>query len=143
VEEPALKNFPRWAPPIFALFLICIPLGWLAVSFLTSSSPDPIGQAAVTYSRGQIIWDSGPTVVSVHTLPLRRLSQALASYAPARVVPDVNVPDLVRRFGPNLQVGLVVLHGSFNSLPPGEGVTLHDAIVLVDARTHKGIFLMD
>jgi hypothetical protein len=82
-------------------------------------------------------------VVSIHTFPLRRLSRALASYAPPRVVPDVNVPDLVRRFGPNLQAGLVVLHGSFNSLPPGEGITLHDAIVLVNVRTKKGIFLMD
>jgi hypothetical protein len=128
---------------VAALFLICIPLGALAISSLNSSAPDPVARAAVAYSEQQIIWDTGPTVQSVHVFPLRQLGQELNAYAPARVVPDVNVADLLRRYGPNLQVGLVVLHGSFNSLPPGEGITLHDAIVLVNARTKKGFFLMD
>jgi hypothetical protein len=137
------RRLPRWLPPIIALFLICVPLAALAVSSLGSSSPDPLAQAAVAYARQQIIWDSGPTVTSVHVFPLRQLRQNLDAHAPPRVTADVNVSDLLRRYGPNVQTALVVLHGSFNSLPPGEGVTLHDAIVLLNARTKKGFFLMD
>jgi hypothetical protein len=137
------RRIPRWLPPIVALFLICIPLGALALTSLGGSSPNPLAQAAVAYSQQQIIWDSGPTVRSVHVFSLGQLKQELNAYAPARVVPDVNTAELLRRHKPGLQVGLIVLHGSFNSLPPGEGITLHDAIVLVDAKTRKGFFLMD
>jgi hypothetical protein len=118
-------------------------LGWFAVTSLGSSGTDSISRAAIAYSRGQIIWDSGPTVQSVHVVPLRNLSRALASYAPPQVSPNINVGDLQRQYGPNFRVGLVVLHGDFNSLPPGEGITLHFAVVLVNARTNKGFFLMD
>jgi len=146
--EPQTTGSPRrrlfrWGPPIVALFLICVPLAWVVLSSSGSKQPDPIARAAVSYSRQQIIWDSGPTVQNEHVVPMRQLSRTLLAYAPRHVALDVNIPALLKQYGPGYRVAVVVLHGSFNSLPPQEGLPVHDAVVLLNARTLKGVFLMD
>ena len=91
-----------------------------------------------------MLWNSGPRVRSAQVLPLRLLPRDLASSVSASVRQHVNVPDLLRRYGPNRQVVLVVLYGVYNSLPPDEGVEIRgDAITLVDPKTNRVLLLMD
>lgn len=129
--------------PVVALVLIATPLLWLALSSRASGGESPDASAALAYARQQMVWIQGPHVRSVHTVPLNRLEGALAAYAPPNIRNDVNVSELVHRYGPRLDVAVVMLSGDFNSLPPDEGVVLHDAIVLVNARTHGAFFLTD
>lgn len=91
-----------------------------------------------------MVWIKGPTVVSARVIQLRDLEKNLRVEVSPAVWRDVNVRALRRQYGPNRQVGLVILSGVFNSLPPDEGVVVHaDVVVLVDARTNHGIYLMD
>jgi hypothetical protein len=55
---------------------------------------------------------------------------------------DVNVPDLIHRYGANRSVDMVVVHGVFNSLPPDEGVVVRGTVVvLVDARSTRVLLM--
>ncbi|MBV9282456.1 MAG: hypothetical protein JOZ41_20450 [Chloroflexi bacterium] len=111
---------------------------WLALTTSAPAPPDRLTQAALAYSQQYIEWSRGPTVRSSQTVPLARLDGALARNVPPRVRRDVNVSDLLRRFGPRRRLGLVVLYGVYNSLPPDEGVEVNgDLAVLVDVATNR------
>jgi hypothetical protein len=135
----------RWLLPAIAATLIIAGgavLGILALSG-QGGGGDPIANAALTNARTTMAWQSGPDVQSVHVVQLSHLSQALKLYADPAVASHVNVSDLIRRFGRNQSVGLVILAGTFNSLAPDEGVILHQAAAVVDATTYKVILLSE
>lgn len=91
-----------------------------------------------------MVWIKGPVLVSSRVISLRHLEKDLRAEVSATVWQDVNVRALLRQYGPSKQVGLVILSGVFNSLPPDEGVVVHaDVVVLVNPRTDRGIYLMD
>lgn len=116
-------------------------IAFFILSPFSGSSQSAVDQAALTYSQQQMVWSQGPSVQSTRILLLRDLSAALSASVPVHVRRDVNVPDLVRRFGSNRQVALVVLTGVYNTLPPDEGVVVRgQAVVLVDTRTDRGIY---
>jgi hypothetical protein len=109
-----------------------------------AAQQSPAGNAALAYARARTVWYSGPVVQSVRTVPLDRLQGALRASVPAHIQQDVNIPALIRQYGPHRQVALVVLNGSYNSLPPDEGVTVHgDWVAIVDARTNRVLLLTD
>lgn len=136
-------------PLAFALIFLGLVVGigllWYGLS--PSSPPlNPATQAGLVYSRDAMEWYSGPQVRSAQVLPLRLLPRALVASVSARVRHDVNEPylNLLRRYGPNRQVALVILYGVYNSLPPDEGVEIRgDAITLVDPKTNRILLLMD
>jgi hypothetical protein len=135
----------NWRLPAIAAALIIGGGVVLGISALTGqgSGGDPIANAALTYARTTMAWQSGPDVQSVHVVQLSHLSQALKRYADPAVASHVNVSDLIRRFGRNRSVGLVILRGTFNSLAPDEGVILHQAAAMVDGTTYKVLLLSD
>jgi hypothetical protein len=137
------SHLRRWGIPGVAALLICLPVAWFAATSLASHDQNAVTVAALRYAQGQIVWTKGPEVRSAHTVRLRELRSALHAYAPGRVGRDVNVGALIRQYGPNFRVGLVLLSGDFNSLPPDEGVTLHDVVVLVAIRSNTAFFLTD
>jgi len=110
-----------------------------------SSQTSAVDQVALSYAERQMVFNSGPEVRSTHTLLLRNLSHALATYTRRSVAKDVNVRDLIRRFGANRRVTLVVLSAVYNTLPPDEGVVVNgQVVVLVDTRTNRPLpYLMD
>lgn len=111
----------------------------------SSTSPNQrFAQAAVRYANTQIVWNRGPSVTSTRVLPLDGLSAALKKTVPRHVAQDVNIADLIHRFGARREIALVVLTGDFNSLPPDEGVVFNGQIVvLVDVRQNRAFYLMD
>ena len=126
------------------LVALCALLLWYALAASATSTQSRAADSALTYARQYMTWSSGPALQSTHTLPLRHLTSALTRYTPSRVARGVNVPDLLRRYGPNRQVALVVLYGVYNSLPPDEGVNVDgDVVLLVDARTNRVLFVTD
>src|SRR5579872_2269336 len=134
-----VRSFKRWRVPIFAAALILAGAGYIAVSTLAGQgggTPDPIGQAALSYAGNTMQWDQGPNVQSTHVVPLGELRQALRTYAQPNVAADVNVSALEKQYGTSLRVGLVVLSGTFNTLPPDEGVLAHQAVAVVNAATY-------
>jgi hypothetical protein len=131
-----------------AMFLAISILAFFGVGFAVFASqlhrPQQIGvnPRALYYAQHQMVWMSGPTVVTSYVLPMRELPRALRLYVPRKVARDVNTADLIRRYGANLQIGMVVLRGVFNTLPPDEGVVVHgDVVVLVDVKHDRGLFL--
>jgi len=134
-------------PVAFALVFLGLVVGVGLLWYGLSPSSPPLNaatQAGLVYSRDYMLWNSGPRVRSAQVLPLRLLPRALASSVSVSVRRHVNVPDLLRRYGPNRQVVLVVLYGVYNSLPPDEGVEIRgDAITLVDPKTNRVLLLMD
>jgi hypothetical protein len=115
-----------------------------ALSSSSASPQDPAAAAALSYARHYMVWTRGPSVQSLHVLPLRQLDSAVAEYVPVVVRKDINVADLVQQYGPNKRVALVVLSGAFNSLPPDEGVTINGGVVaIVDAKTDNVLLLTD
>jgi hypothetical protein len=80
----------------------------------------------------------------VRVVPLDELKAALSGRVPAHVAQDVNVSDLIARYGPKHRVALVVLSGSYNSLPPDEGVPVTgDVVALVDQPSNRVLLLTD
>jgi hypothetical protein len=132
-----------------AALLLVILVGGSVALFLydfpvSGSSPNPTEQAALSYARQQMVWNSGPTVQSVHVVRLGKIEPVLAANLPAHVVKDITVSDLIQRFGAHRQVAVVVLSGVFNTLPPDEGIVVHgNAVVLVDVRTQRAIYIND
>jgi hypothetical protein len=111
-----------------------------ACSIGTAGAPD----IALTYARQHMVWVRGPTLRSSHMATLRTLEPLLTSTVSSSVKDDVNVPDLVHRFGANRKVALVVLTGVYNSLPPDEGMDIQgEVIALVDVRTDRVLLLTD
>jgi len=130
--------------------IIVLVAAFLVIAFVvlrpgtTSSATQRFDQTALRYADSQIVWNQGPRVAGTSILPLRRLAGTLKQTVHRHVAQDVNVSDLVRRFGRNRQVALVVLSGDFNSLPPDEGVVFNGQIVvLVDTAHNEAFYLMD
>ncbi|HLJ67286.1 MAG TPA: hypothetical protein VKX16_07980 [Chloroflexota bacterium] len=138
----AARRLLHWGIPLLALALIAGGALLLVLATRGSSAPSPLAQDALAYGRHEMVWQTGPVLQSIRVIALRDLGPALSAAVPARVRQDVNVPDLIRRFGANRRVGLAILRGTFNSLPPDEGIVLTgDAVVLVDAKTGKGLYV--
>ncbi|MGH2441649.1 MAG: hypothetical protein ACRDFX_00600 [Chloroflexota bacterium] len=116
-------------------------IAFYVVAAVSAPGSKQFDRTALAYSQ-QMVWQSGPNVRSTHVIRLHDLKTALHRYVFPRVASDVNTGDLIRRFGANRRVALVVLSGVYNSLPPDEGVMIHgQAVVLIDARTNHGLFL--
>src|SRR5947209_17406226 len=124
---PASARAPRAGRSLslrLMTLLALIVVALVAIQVLRVATAPPAGadvaasDAALTYARDTTVWSSGPTAQSVRVVPLRRLEPALRAAVPAAVASDVNVSDLVRQYGPNRRVALVVLSGVYNSLPP-------------------------
>ena len=131
-----------------ALFALAMAALALIVTYRSVCSC-PIGGAspgdtALTYAQQHMVWIKGPTVQSSRTVELRGLEPALARAVSPTLRRDVNVEELLHRYGPNRQVTLVILNGVYNTLPPDEGVTVRGAVVvLVDARTDRVLLMTD
>ncbi len=137
---------PGPSRPLIALAAIVLlsALVLFVQAGIVNSRQNSLTQAALTYGRRQMVWIKGPAAVSTHVIKLRNLRKDLRAEVPPSVWQDVNVAELLRQYGPSKQVGLVVLSGVFNSLPPDEGVDVHaDVVVLVNVRTDRGFYLMD
>lgn len=129
---------------LLALLAIAAAVLVISLSSPTSSDQSSASDAALSYAQQYMVWSHGPTVQSAHIVPLRRLDQAITSYVPAVVRKDINVGDLMQQYGPNKQVALVVLAGTFNSLPPDEGVTINGGVVvIVDVKSDRVLLLTD
>jgi hypothetical protein len=156
-DQPAQSPAPADAIPstsswrktlLFFAAVLGIPLALLilayAYSALTTSRQLHATAVGLSYARGYMSWSYGPTVQSARIIPLKQLESALRTSVPTTVRQDVDVPGLVRHYGANRQVDLVVLSGTYNSLPPDEGVMVTgDVVELVDARTNKVLLLTD
>jgi hypothetical protein len=130
----------------FLIPLLIVVGGSLAVYVAQgrSSSGSAAASRALAAAKQQMVWSSGPKIQSVHTLKLSGLRRALDHVVARQVANDVNVADLMRRFGPRRAVTLVVIHGTYNSLPPDEGVPITgQAVVILDHRSNRVLLLMD
>jgi hypothetical protein len=132
--------------PWIALLLILVATGaaivWVTYAASASSPQSRASQAALAYAGRYMTWSRGPHVDSVHIVPLRRLSAILATAATPTLRKDVNVGELVRRYGLNSRVALVILSGTYYSLPPDEGVYVTgEAAVLMRAGSDRVILL--
>ncbi len=121
---------------------MCAAILWFAFSVAATSSQSRFADTALSYGQRYVIWSKGPDVQSTHIVPLHGLEGALVANVSPTVRQSVNVSDLVRRYGPNRRVALVVLHGVYNSLPPDEGVSVNgDVVVLVDVQSNRVLLL--
>ncbi|MDQ2745093.1 MAG: hypothetical protein M3Z66_22740 [Chloroflexota bacterium] len=122
--------------------MVCLAAAWVTVlSPLLNPRATPT-QIGLDYTRHYMVWESGPSLVSTHTLALRQLSAAMRSSLPLPTQHDVNVPDLIHRYGANRSVDMVVVRGVFNSLPPDEGIVVRGTVVvLVDGRSNRVLFM--
>lgn len=132
---------------LFAALLLISLVGAAGVAVVgyeivhSSSNAQQATQAGLDFSRNTMIWEKGPQVQSSTVVPMHSLPHALMS-APQSVRHDVNVSDLIKQYGKNRQVDLVVLSGKFNTLPPGEGVDIFgQVIVLVDMKTRRALLM--
>lgn len=144
MDEVPTRRINPLVPALIGLLILAFFIGMfivLARGMGTLNAVD-VNAIALHYAKQQMVWNSGPTVQDSYVMPMRRLPFALKKFVPARVRADVNAPDLIRRFGPNRQIGMVLVHGVYNTLPPDEGVIVQgDALVIVDMHARKGIFL--
>jgi hypothetical protein len=127
-----------------SFLVICGAVAWILLATSAPSAQDRAAQAGLAYARTQMAWTSGPTLQGSHATTLRSLRSVLAQTVPTSVQQDVNTGALIRQYGPNRRVALVIVSGVFNSLPPDEGVIVHgDAVVIVDLTTDHALLLMD
>jgi hypothetical protein len=117
---------------------------WVTNVTAAPSASQRAGEIARSYAARTTLWDRGPTVTDVRITRLSELEAQLRRRVTPQLASDVNVGDLQHRFGHNRVVALVILHGTFNTLPPGEGVTVtSDMVAVVDMRTHQVLLLTD
>jgi hypothetical protein len=123
----------------------CIVLAFVAYSvFAGSSGSSNATQAGLRYARAEMVWTHGPSIAHERTGATGALPALLPALANTRLRKDVNTADLIRRYGPNRKVDIIVLSGVYNSLPPDEGVDVQgEVLVLVDAQTNRVLFLTD
>jgi hypothetical protein len=143
---PAKRSLPVYRRLLVALAFATAGIAGYIFIFdpFSSSGQSQIESVATSYAQQKIVFLKGPTVVSTDVLPLRRLAATLARRVPRHTAQDVNVADLERRFGPDRKLALVVLTGTYNSLPPDEGIVSNGTIVvLVDVRKNRAIFIND
>lgn len=133
----------RWALPLSIALAAGIALAYLAYSaFAGSPGRSVAAQAALRYVGTEMVWTQGPTITQERTGTMGALPRLLPTMASTSLRKDVNTADLIRRFGPNRPIDIIVLSGVYNSLPPDEGVNVRgEALVLVDPRTDRVLFL--
>jgi hypothetical protein len=126
------------------VLIVGIAVARFAVTASATSEQTRASHAGLVYAENTMGWLQGPSIRSAHEVRLGQIQSALVAYVSVPTRQDVNVPDLIRRYGSKRQVVLVVLTGTYNSLPPDEGVDVHgDVIEVVDARTNRVLLLMD
>lgn len=119
-----------------------VTLVWVGLSASSPSEESRVDAAALSYARGNTVWTKGPAVRATRIVRLKDLNAALAATTPGSVRPHIAVSDLIRQYGPEREVGLVVLTGTYYTLPPDEGVNLNgNVVVLVDVKTNKVLLL--
>jgi hypothetical protein len=129
---------------IAGILVVGIALGGVLLLTGVTSASDPAENAGLTVAREQMVWAHGPSVVSRQAISLSDLPAALHRSVSPRVVSDVNVPGLIRRYGAHRKIVLVVMTGEYNSLPPDEGIEVNgEAIAIVDAHTNHVLLLMN
>lgn len=129
---------------LLGVIMIAAAVIWFQNATAAPSAAQGAGDIARRYAATTTLWNSGPTVTMVRITRLTRLRAALHHAVTAQVADDVNVADLEHRVGRNRQVAMVVLHGTFNTLPPAEGVTITgNMIAIVDMRTHHVLLLTE
>lgn len=129
--------------------IVLLVIAFLVFAFVLlqpGSTPPPnrFDAAALRYANGQIVWNNTPSVQSTQVVPLDRLSATLRRAVRPTVAAhiDPGIPGLIQQFGRTHKVALVVLTGSYNTLPPDEGVNTNGQIVvLVDTIDTRGIYL--
>ena len=129
----------RWVLMLAGVVLVGLAVyGVLAYVSPRSSAGSRAQQTGMDYAQQYFVWAHGPTAVSQQTLPLGRLPAALRTAVPPAVGQDINTDQLLQQYGPHRTVALDVLHGTYNSLPPDEGLELTgDVVVLVDVARNK------
>lgn len=110
-----------------------------------TAQSDPVGSSALAYAHARTLWTSGPTIRSERVVPLDQLNAALVQASvPLHIRQDVNVPDFIAHYGATHRVALVVLFGSYNSLPPDEGVPVTgDVVAIVNEPSNTVLLLTD
>ncbi len=89
-----------------------------------------------------MIWLHGPTLQSSKIVPIAQITAVLARTPSLRH--NINTSDLQRRFGPAHRLAVVILNGTYNSLPPDEGVNLTaNVVVLLDVPDNRVLLLTD
>ncbi len=107
-----------------------------------SSGRSDATQAGLQYARSEMVWTHGPSIAHQRAGTVGELPALLPLLAGATLRHDVNTAGLIRQYGPNRQVDILVLSGVYNSLPPDEGVNVQgEALVLVDPQTNRVLFL--
>jgi hypothetical protein len=129
---------------LLGIIVLAAAVVWIQSATAAPSAAQRAGAIARTYAARTTLWNSGPTVTEVRIVPLTRLSATVHRAVTAQLADDVNVADLQRRVGRDLRVAMVVLHGTFNTLPPAEGVTITgNMIAVVDMKTKKVLLLTE
>jgi hypothetical protein len=123
--------------------LACVALAFVGyTAFAGSSGSNKATQAGLAYARSEMVWIHGPSIVHARTGTIGDLPALLPSMANTTLRQDVNTRDLIRQYGPERKVDIIVLSGVYNSLPPDEGVNVQgEALVLVDVENNKVLFL--
>ncbi|MGH2449368.1 MAG: hypothetical protein ACRDFS_12300 [Chloroflexota bacterium] len=86
--------------------------------------------AALSYARRYMVWSAGPKVVSSEVVPLAHLGRTLSGVQPS-VRQDLNAASIIKRYGAKRRVAQVILKGTYNSLPPDEGVEISGEVVVI------------
>jgi hypothetical protein len=131
---------------LLAVFLVlgAACLGAVAYTASAGSPGTDATEAGLSYSRTVMQWIHGPSIVHTRAISLAALPALLPHLTTPALRDDVNTSDLIRHFGPRRQVEVMVLSGTYNSLPPDEGVNIQgEVILLVDRKTNKVLFLTD
>jgi hypothetical protein len=124
--------------------VIAAAVVWFGNVTAAPSAAQRAGNIARRYAARTTLWNSGPTVTGVRIVRLSRLGATLHGAVTTQLADDVNVTDLQRRVGKNRQVAMVILHGTFNTLPPAEGVTVTgNMVAIVDMPTHHVLLLTE
>jgi hypothetical protein len=119
-----------------------IAILWVVFGAARTSPQDQVAQQGLSYAQQKMVWTSGPMIRIVQEVTAGTLEAALRRSVSSPVRANVNVPDLVRRYGRHHRFVLVILHGTYNSLPPDEGVeVLGDMVELVDEQSRRVVLL--
>ncbi len=127
---------------LVSVILVAMGVGGAWLTLAGAGAPtgeDRAIQRAEDFGKSTIVWSQGPSLRDGRVVQLDGLQEALSSLPlPTRY--DVDVAGLERQYGANRRVALVILRGTYNSLPPDEGVDVYgNIVVLVDVKTERVI----
>lgn len=138
------RRVVRFVWPALALVLIAtgLVLAWVSLAAAPATAGSRALQAGESYGRQEVVWSQGPSIQTRRVVPVSGLAAALASAVPPTTRQSVDTVSLERRYGPQRQIAMIVLRGTYNSLPPDEGVNISgDVVVLVDVTTKRILLL--